>query len=206
GRRELAGRASGELGRAEAGMALQLRSSGASFALYRDVIVDLKEFPLLTWSWKVVRLPAAGDVRQSATDDEAAQVYVVFPRWPAPLTSSDVVGYVWDSRAPVGTQLSNPKAANVRIIVVESGAARLGTWQRHRRNVAADYVALFGRQPPRAVGRGPSPGAPARGRGRSARTARTRHRPSPWRLERRGRRPCPFPPLLPPRSQHKTRR
>ena len=99
---EFAGRASVELVRAEAGMALQLRSSGASFALYRDVIVDLKEFPLLTWSWKVVRLPAAGDVRQSATDDEAAQVYVVFPRWPAPLTSSDVVGYVWDSRAPVG--------------------------------------------------------------------------------------------------------
>jgi len=146
---EFAGRASVELVRAEAGMALQLRSSGASFALYRDVIVDLKEFPLLTWSWKVVRLPAAGDVRQSATDDEAAQVYVVFPRWPAPLTSSDVVGYVWDSRAPVGTQLSNPKAANVRIIVVESGTARLGTWQRQRRNVAADYVALFGRQPPR---------------------------------------------------------
>ena len=149
GLREFAGRASVELVRAEAGMALQLRSSGASFALYRDVIVDLKEFPLLTWSWKVVRLPAAGDVRQSATDDEAAQVYVVFPRWPAPLTSSDVVGYVWDSRAPAGTQLSNPKAANVRIIVVESGTARLGTWQRQRRNVAADYVALFGRQPPR---------------------------------------------------------
>jgi len=149
GLREFAGRASVELVRGEAGMALQLRSSGASFALYRDVIVDLKEFPLLTWSWKVVRLPAAGDVRQSATDDEAAQVYVVFPRWPAPLTSSDVVGYVWDSRAPVGTQLTNPKAANVRIIVVESGTARLGTWQRQKRNVAADYVALFGRQPPR---------------------------------------------------------
>ena len=146
---EFAGRASVELVRAEAGMALQLRSSGASFALYRDVIVDLKEFPLLTWSWKVVRLPAAGDVRHAATDDEAAQVYVIFPRWPAPFTNSDVIGYVWDSRAPVGTQLTSPKAANVRVVVVESGTSRLGAWQRQERNVAADYAALFGRQPPR---------------------------------------------------------
>jgi len=147
--REFAGRASIELVRAESGPALSLRSSQASFALYRDVIVDLREFPLLTWSWKVVRLPAAGDVRHAATDDEAAQVYVIFPRWPAPFTNSDVIGYVWDSRAPVGTQLTSPKAANVRVVVVESGTSRLGAWQRQERNVAADYAALFGRQPPR---------------------------------------------------------
>src|SRR5207302_129575 len=97
----------------------------------------------------VVRRPAAGDVRHAATDDEAAQVYVIFPRWPAPFTNSDVIGYVWDSRAPVGTQLTSPKAANVRVVVVESGTSRLGAWQRQERNVAADYAALFGRQPPR---------------------------------------------------------
>ena len=146
---EFAGQASVELVRAESGPALSLRSSQASFALYRDVIVDLREFPLLSWSWKAVRLPAAGDVRHAATDDEGAQVYVIFPRWPAPLTNSDVIGYVWDSRAPVGTQLTSPKAANVRVIVVESGAAHLGVWQRQARNVAADYLALFGRRPPR---------------------------------------------------------
>jgi len=71
----------------------------------------------------------------------------VFPRWPSPLTRSDVIGYVWDSHAPIGTQLESPKAANVKIIVVESGTARLGAWQRQERNVAADYAALFGRPP-----------------------------------------------------------
>ena len=147
--KEFAGRASVEVVRAETGAVLSLRSMHASFALYRDVIADLREFPLLSWSWKVVRLPAAGDVRHAATDDEAAQVYVIFPRWPLPFTNSDVIGYVWDSRAPVGTRLTSPKAANVRIIVVESGTGRLGVWQRQERNVAADYAALFGRQPPR---------------------------------------------------------
>jgi hypothetical protein len=97
----------------------------------------------------VTRLPAAGDVRESARDDQAAQVYVVFPRWPSPRTASDVIGYVWDSRAPVGTQLTHPKAPNVRIIVVESGRGKLDTWQRYQRNVAEDYAAIFGRPPPR---------------------------------------------------------
>jgi hypothetical protein len=147
--KEFAGRAAIELVRADPGIAVRLRSAQASFALYRDVIVDLREFPLLAWQWKVVKLPPAGDVRQAVTDDQAAQVYVIFPRWPAPLASSEVIGYVWDSRAPVGTQLTSPKASNVRIFVVESGTARLDSWQRQERNVAADYVALFGRQPPR---------------------------------------------------------
>jgi hypothetical protein len=147
--REFTGRAEIELVRGENALAVRLRSARTSFALHRDVVVSLDEFPTLAWSWKVTRLPAGGDVREGGRDDQAAQVYVVFPRWPSPRTQSDVIGYVWDTTAPVGTTLTSSKAPNVKIIVVESGPARLGTWQRQRRNVAADYEALFRRPPPR---------------------------------------------------------
>jgi hypothetical protein len=147
--REFTGRAEVELTRGERALALRLRSSRTSFALYRDLVVDLGEFPTLGWSWKVARLPSGGDVRDRARDDQAAQVYVIFPRWPALRTESDVIGYVWDTSAPVGTTLPSPKASNVRIIVVESGATHLGAWRRQRRNVAEDYQALFRRPPPR---------------------------------------------------------
>ena len=146
---EFAGRAAVELVRADARLALRLRSVHTSFALHRNVIVDLREFPFLGWTWKVLRLPGAGEVRQRATDDQAAQVYVIFPRWPSPLTASDVIGYVWDNRAPVGTRVVSPTAGNVRIVVVDSGGASLDVWRRHVRNVAEDYMALFGRRPPR---------------------------------------------------------
>ena len=33
--------------------------------------------------------------------------------------------------------------------MVESGTAKLGTWVREQRNVAADFKALFGREPTR---------------------------------------------------------
>ena len=146
--KEFVGHASIELVR-DGRLAARLRSERTSFAMHRDVVVDLREFPYLSWAWKVTKLPAAGDVREAGRDDQAAQVYVIFPRWPSPRTSSDVVGYVWDSRTPAGTRLKHPRAENVRIVVVESGAARLNQWRLYERNVAADYTAFFGRQPPR---------------------------------------------------------
>jgi hypothetical protein len=147
--KEFVGHASVELVRDEARLALRLRSERSSFALYRDVVVDLNEFPILSWSWKVVRLPPDGDVRDRAADDQAAQVYVIFPRWPAPTRNSDVVGYVWDSRAPVGTRVTSTQAANVKIIVVASGRSQAETWRVEQRDVAKDYAALFGRPAPR---------------------------------------------------------
>jgi len=146
---EFAGHAAIELVRSDGRLAARLHSERASFAIHRDVVVELREFPYLSWTWKVIRLPAGGDVREAARDDQAAQLYVIFPRWPSPRTASDVIGYVWDSRAPAGTRIKHPRADNVRIVVVESGPARLGEWRTYERNVAADYTALFGRQPPR---------------------------------------------------------
>jgi hypothetical protein len=137
-----------ELVRLEGRLAVRLRSQRNSFALHRDLSVDLGRYPVLSWSWRVSRLPAGGDVRVPGHDDQAAGVYVVFPRWPSPRTSSDVIGYVWDTQAPVGTRLTHPRAPNARIIVVESGPERLDRWLRQQRNVAEDYRALFGRQPP----------------------------------------------------------
>lgn len=150
--KEFVGRAAIELVRDGTRLALRLRSEQTSFALYRDVVVDANEFRFLAWSWKVVALPDAGDVRERARDDQAAQLYVIFPRWPSPLTSSDVLGYIWDSRAPVGARLTSSRTANVRIIVVASGGAERGVWRFEQRDVVQDYVALFGRQPPR-IGR-----------------------------------------------------
>lgn len=144
--KRFSGRAQFELTRDDGRQAFRLVSQASSFALHRDVSIDLQQFPVLTWSWKVVRLPR-GDER-----DQAAQVYVIFPRAPNPRASSDVVGYIWDSQSPVGHRAMNPDWPNVRVVVLESGAERAGKWVREQRDVRRDYVALFGKEPP-AVGR-----------------------------------------------------
>jgi len=133
-----------------------LLSRGTSFALYRDAPLDLTQYPILKWRWKVTELPARGDIRQKATDDQAAQLYVIFPRGLVPAVQSHVLGYIWDTTAPAGTKVSSPQpcppTCNTKVIVVESGAQKLGQWVDEERNALEDYRALFGQDPPK-VGR-----------------------------------------------------
>ena len=53
---------------------LRFKSRKSSFALERGVDVDLNQYPVLSWTWKVSELPAGGDFRYLHTDDQAAQV------------------------------------------------------------------------------------------------------------------------------------
>jgi len=135
----------------EAGKTIHLRSSSTSSALYRDVKFDIREYPYINWKWKVVTIPRGADVRKKSTDDQAAQVYVIFPRFPA-LVNSRLVGYIWDTGAPAGSYVTSTKTSNTRYIVIRSGDKGLGDWFTEKRNVYEDYKKLFGEEPP-MVGR-----------------------------------------------------
>src|SRR5262249_58084555 len=125
--KEVVGKADVELVRAERGAAIRLRSDGTSFLLYRDVVVDVERAPMLSWSWKAIRLPSRGDVRHGQTDDQAAQLYVVFPRWPATTLNSDVIGYVWDTTAPAGSVGPSPQTPDLQNNPAPSGPGPGGT-------------------------------------------------------------------------------
>ena len=45
---------------------LRLRSHGDNSPISKEIKIDVKERPLLTWRWKVVTLPAGGDCRRKA--------------------------------------------------------------------------------------------------------------------------------------------
>ncbi|MBI3802638.1 MAG: DUF3047 domain-containing protein [Nitrospirae bacterium] len=130
--------------------AVRLVSDKNSFGLYREFATQAKSAPLLTWKWKVVRLPDGGDVRDKKKDDEAAQIYILFPRFPK-MFNTRMLGYIWDSSAPKGSQVVSRKSSNTRYVVLESGKEHLGEWLKESRNIYDDYRALFGEEPP-AVG------------------------------------------------------
>jgi hypothetical protein len=130
---------------------LRLRSRGDNSTISKEIKVDVKEFPLLTWRWKVVTLPAGGDCRRKATDDEAAQIYVTFPRFPRSMRSR-IIGYVWDTQAPIGTVVRSESSALVTYVVLHSGTAEAGRWLTETRNVYDDYTMIFGEAPTETVG------------------------------------------------------
>jgi hypothetical protein len=127
---------------------LRLRSADDSHNINLDVKgrVNLRETPILEWSWKVTSLPQGADSRRKETDDQAAQLYVVWPRFPEAVRSR-IIGYVWDSTAPAGLTVKSQKTGTVTYVILRSGAADLGKWVTERRNVREDFERIYGDEP-----------------------------------------------------------
>ena len=129
------------------GAVIQLKSRRSSFALERAVDIDPERLPYLTWRWKVATLPRGGDFRQATTDDQAAQILVVF-------TDRRILSYLWDSTAPKDTMQSATSIPLLHIfaVVCRSGPAELNQWLSESRNLSDDYQKAYGRRPPRLKG------------------------------------------------------
>lgn len=141
------GKAQMELKREGEDYALRLLSQASSISLFKDVRLDLQDYPVLKWRWKVGILPKDGDVRHRRYDDQAAGIYVVFPRFPASVNSR-LLGYIWENHAPRGQDIVSSKFSNIRYVVLRNGSAGLGTWIGEERNVYEDYKRLFQEDPP----------------------------------------------------------
>lgn len=129
---------------------LRMRSRGDNSTISKEVALDVRQFPILVWRWKVVALPAGGDSRRRQADDQAAQVYVTFARFPEKVRSR-VIGYVWDTTAPAGAIVKSTSASAVTYVIVRSGEAGIGRWWTETRNVYDDYRQIHGEEPPEKV-------------------------------------------------------
>src|SRR5947207_8981145 len=127
---------------------LHLKSKNEGSTISKEVKgkVNLKTTPILEWSWKAVALPKGGNSCLKATDDQAVQVYVAWPRFPEAVRSR-IIGYVWDTTQPVGTICKSEKTGTVTYVVVRSGDKGLNKWHTERRNVREDLKKSYGEEP-----------------------------------------------------------
>jgi hypothetical protein len=127
--------------------AVQLRSSDTSFAIQRAVDVNPRLYPLLSWRWKVTKLPLGGDFRVSRADDQAAQLFLAF-------SNRSAILYLWDTTAPEGStgEAWAPPFMTIKAMVLRSGHRDSGKWVEERRNVIEDYRSLYGEEPPSVAG------------------------------------------------------
>lgn len=149
---------------------LRAQADASVSALLRQVKADPRALPVMRWRWKVDNLLAKGDIRRKEGDDFPARIYVLFDYDPDRLSFADrakitlarvVYGaevpaaalcYVWDNRNPPGTMLPNAYTDRVRMVVARSGAADLGRWVMEERDIARDFRAAFGEEPPMISG------------------------------------------------------
>jgi hypothetical protein len=137
------------------------RASASGLIEYLDV--DPRERPLLTWRWKVLDVSPS----QASPDDSPVRIVVSFSGDLQKLPFGDrlfydqfrfftgqplpyaALMYVWGSRTPRDAVVPNGYTSRIKIIAVESGRERLGTWLEETRDIAADYRRTFGDEPGR---------------------------------------------------------
>jgi Protein of unknown function (DUF3047) len=130
---------------------LRLLSKQNSFGVYKKMDFDIRDYPYLSWRWKVTVLPTGGDVRNKKTDDQAAEVYVLFPKFPA-VVNTRLVGYIWENLTPKDLRVTSQKSSNTRYVVLRNATDPLDHWVREKRNVLQDYRDLFKEEPPQVGG------------------------------------------------------
>lgn len=128
---------------------LSARSENAASGLVFETDFDPREFPLLSWRWKISKTLSKGDSRSKAGDDYAARIYVIFPHWFFPKTKT--LNYIWANQLPKDSIQKNVYTGNAVMIAVESGSSKAGEWVAEQRNLLDDYRQAFGEEPP-AVG------------------------------------------------------
>jgi len=153
-----------DLVRADSGTVVRARSEGGASGLATEREIDLTEYPVLEWAWKVDGVVENGNARTTDGDDYAARLYVTFDyddlgfADQVRLRALRVLGYdeiptralnyIWANRVDRYTILENAYTDWVMMVAVRSGPAHAGAWVTERRNVLADYRAAFGEDPP----------------------------------------------------------
>ncbi len=122
---------------------LSAHSQSTASSFYRRIDIDLRQTPILHWSWRVDQVFRDINEREKSGDDFPARLYLVFSDG-STFWKSRSLNYVWSSHQGVGAEWSNPYAASAQMIAVESGDKQLGRWQSYSRNVRDDFMNYFG--------------------------------------------------------------
>jgi hypothetical protein len=150
--------------------AVKAMSEASASGLIRELQVNLRDYPVVSWRWKVMNILHKGDVTKKEGDDYPARLYIMFGSDDAQAGFLDkarfeayrliygryppafAITYIWDSRAAKGTMVPNPFTGRARMVVVESGPALVGQWIAEERNLYEDYKKAFGREAPLVSG------------------------------------------------------
>ena len=140
-------------------------SNASASGLIKEVKIDPSTFPVVRWRWKIENVLSRSDVTRKAGDDYPARLYITFEYDPNKVSFGKklkyqagkvlfgdipiaALNYIWDTKTAVGTIVDNAYTDFAKMIVVESGGAKVGGWVEESRNVFEDYRQAFGEDPP----------------------------------------------------------
>jgi hypothetical protein len=140
-------------------------NASASGLIYKQTF-NVYEYPKMRWSWKTSNVYEKGDGRTKEGDDYPIRIYVLFEYSAEKAGVVDrikyglakaiygeyppqtAIAYVWSSMTWEQPVITSPHGDKVKVIALQSGAKKAGTWQEEQVDILEDYRKAFGTEPP----------------------------------------------------------
>lgn len=140
-------------------------SNNSASGLTKKITFNPKEYPYLSWRWKVNKTIPASDVSSKSGDDYAARIYVIFKydvndlpdeekskiNWykffNGKLPPLATLNYVWENKTAIGSIVPSPYTKRVKMVVVKNKESDLQKWYVEECNIYEDYKKAFGEEP-----------------------------------------------------------
>ncbi len=122
---------------------LEAVSKNAAISIGKEISFNPRDYTILSWRWRTIKLPKGGDERLKKTGDSAAGVYVIFPNFIQP----KAIKYVWSSSLPIGFTTPSPYSSKTLIVVLRNHLSPLNQWVTEEVDIYSDFKALFGEEP-----------------------------------------------------------
>ena len=99
-------------------------SRGSASGLYYEIEYDPRQYPYITWQWKVDNIISSGDATKKSRDDYGARIYVIFPSvffW-----NTRAINYIWANKLPKEQSAPSPYPPNDIMICLKSVDTQTG--------------------------------------------------------------------------------
>lgn len=149
---------------------VEISSEGTVSLLQRPLLVDLLRNPVLTWRWRVDQAAPPTDLGIKGGDDRSLAVYIAFPFQPEEASFTErmkrsivesfvgaeapgrVLVYVWGGEGKRGDHVPSPYLGKAGMTtILRPAASETGVWQDESIDIAEDYRASFGSEPPAPI-------------------------------------------------------
>lgn len=154
------------IGKVDGRSVLKAESYASASAIVCRKTFNVHEFSHMRWRWKVENVYTKGNPRDKSGDDYPVRVYVMFQYDPKKADFTEklsysvaktiygkypphsTINYVWMSQDIAERVITSPYTDKAKMIILEKGRSKVGTWVSETVNILEDYRKAFGKEPP----------------------------------------------------------
>jgi len=128
---------------------IKAESLGGRSSLFKEAKEKEKNYPILSWGWKISNVVHSAIETRKDRFDAAARVMVVFGKEKSYriFGGGEPIGlkieYIWAARLPKGQLFDHPGETDCKVFVLESGDGNAGQWVYEMRNIQKDFKTAF---------------------------------------------------------------